>query len=198
MRKQAELVVWIAYCKLLWFQVLEIQREAEWLQANWGGSPRPRKVGPWGEDLLGAWLPWSSPPELSSTTSIPLSPLIRSQRNAHVSKERPEVGGGPIGAASGPTSCSPWMPSPHGMCWCCPRRGHPKKEAPVYWQRGESSMTGFYSLFQPYFSGVEVLVTVSGREASLMPSKSSSTALEPHQGGSSHLIRAKQLTATAL
>lgn len=197
MRKQAELVVWIAYCKLLWFQVLEIQREAEWLQANWGGSPYPRKVGPWG-DLLGAWLPWSSPPELSSTTSIPLSPLIRSQRNAHVSKERPEVGGGPTGAASGPTSCSPWMPSPHGMCWCCPRRGHPKKEAPVYWQRGESSMTGFYSLFQPYFSGVEVLVTVSGREASLMPSKSSSTALEPRQGGSSHLIRAKQLTATAL
>lgn len=63
----------------------------------------------------------------------------------------------------------------------------------VVWE-GNDRFLQLISAQQSHF-GAEALVIVSGQDASLMLNKSSSTALEPSQGGRSHLIRPKQLTA---
>lgn len=66
------------------------------------------------------------------------------------------------------------------------------------WQRDESTMTGFIAYFSQSHCRAKALVTASGQEPSLNPSKSSSSALELCQGSRRRLIRPKQLTATAL
>lgn len=109
---------------------------------------------------------------------------------------------GPKGAVSGPTSsCSrmvllaPWGVLLLSQMWAPTKRD---VWLPTKW--GGKAMTGFLQLIwaKQWQFEAEALVTVSGQDASLMLNKSSSTALELSQGGRSHLIRPKELTATLL
>lgn len=134
------------------------------------------------------------PPEGSSRALLHLwHPIACSDKGGgekclHLHR-RSEVGGGP-------TSSSPWVsPCPVG-CVGAGRGIHRRRNQLLAKEREHNDR--FYSLFQWSHCRAEALVTASGQEASLNPSESSSSALEPCQGSRSRLIRPKQLTATAL
>lgn len=94
----------------------------------------------------------------------------------------------------------PMCGAPYSMCSVAavPGAGTHQQGYPAAgkegWE-GSNRILQLISAKQSHF-GAEALVTVSSQDTSLTLNKSSSAALEPSQGGRSHLIRPKQLTAT--
>ena len=163
-----------------------------------------RHMGSYGEDLTGSPLGLVLTSRVLFYCQLPVAPYKKKaeKRSAYTSKEGPRMVVAPQEQHLAPRPAArAWCPLPHGVCCCCPRCRHPPGETSGCPRRGGGEGNDrFLQLISAKQShvGAEALVTVSGQDASLLLNKSSSTALEPSQGGRSHLIRPKQLTATLL
>lgn len=218
MEKWAEGVEWVICLEWLVWLCFQVFRNSESSRTGWevpqerqGGS-RQRGEGPLRKRHGTIWRrPHGTTaglgPQLQSVLLWPASHCRLWKGGREEEKclhlQRGSKGSdGPKGAVSGPTSsCSrmvllaPWGVLLLSQMWAPTKRD---VWLPTKW--GGKAMTVFLQLIwaKQWQFEAEALVTVSGQDASLMLNKSSSTALELSQGGRSHLIRPKELTATLL
>lgn len=215
MEKWAEGVEWVICLEWLVWLCFQVFRNSESGRTGWevpqerqGGS-RQRREGPLRKRHGTIWRGphGTTGPHLQSVLLWPASHCHlwkggREEEKCLHLRRGPKGSDGPKGAVSGPTSsCSrmvllaPWGVLLLSQMWAPTKRD---VWLPTKW--GGKAMTGFLQLIwaKQWQFEAEALVTVSGQDASLMLNKSSSTALELSQGGRSHLIRPKELTATLL
>lgn len=198
---------WVSY---LWrtqlsfqiFKNLENGRASREVPQERQGDPGQRGE----KDLLGSlgglWRgdPIEVGPHLQSAPLLPGSHCpsekqVEKLKSTYTSKEGSRV------------AVVPWAPCPSALVWClilhvpyscCARCRHPAAgTSSCLWRGVRRQQQGFTA----YFSQTVTLWSwgtsnCEQQDTSLMLNKSSSAALEPSQGGRSHLIRPKQLTAT--
>lgn len=113
-----------------------------------------RGMGLYGDDLMGPLLGFVLTSRVLSYCQLPIAPsekVAEKRRSAYTSKEGPRGGGGPVGAASSPTSSCPHVVflAPWGLLPLSWAQAPIRRDVWLSMKWGGKAMTGFYSLFQP-------------------------------------------------